>query len=72
LAIFDSRRDLLSRVAKKTRPPRAEIPGVMAKLLRECRGTRRSARISRQAVPLRQKPFAIGKVDGEDRSTVAA
>src|SRR5262249_21798424 len=38
-----------------------------AELWRECRTTRSSSRISRQAVSLRQKPVAIGTVDSEDR-----
>jgi hypothetical protein len=49
-----------------------EIRQLGAKLLLECRIIHRSARFCRQAVSLRQKPFAIGKVDGEDRRTVAA
>ena len=58
-------------VAKKTRREWAEICPLASKLLLECRTVRRSASISRQAAPLRQKPFAIVKWDGEDRPTVA-
>jgi hypothetical protein len=64
-------RDLWRGVAEKTRHDGAEIGWVAAKLLRKCRIDHRSARICLQAVSLRQKPFAIGSVDSEDRPTVA-
>jgi hypothetical protein len=48
-----------------------EIGWITAKLLRKCRIIHPSAQICRQAVSLRQKPFAIGSVDSEDRPSVA-
>src|SRR5215469_14800878 len=58
-------------VAKKTRMVQTDFGCVAANLLPKCRSARRSAAIRRQAVSLRQKPFAIGSVEGEDRPTVA-
>jgi hypothetical protein len=58
-------------VAEKTRIyPR--ICRAAFELLRECRTIRRSSSISAEAVSLRKKPFAIGKRDSQDRSTMAA
>jgi hypothetical protein len=61
----------LFSVAEKTRIYR-RICRVAFELLPECRTLPRSASISTEAVPLRKKPFAIGKRDSQDRSTMAA
>src|SRR6516165_3875116 len=58
-------------VLRKRRGTSHEICRLESELLLECRTVQRSASICRQAVPLRQKPFAIGQRDGEDRLTVA-
>ena len=58
-------------VLRKRRGAMSRDCTLASKLLLECRIARRFASISRQAAPLRQKPFAIVKRDGEDPPTVA-